>query len=229
MKQIKGLIFDVDGVIINTENAHFLAFKKVLKKYGFNLSKESYKKHFSGRSIKGGILSLLEEVDLKHDSPLNDFVTQFSKEKIEATIGLFKKNLNFFKDTLKFINKILSGERELKKIGYLPKKPVFALSTGLESVLLNEVLKHYDLKNIFPITITAEQYTHSKPHPECYNLAVSQMKLLPEQVIGIEDSPSGILALNNAGIFSVGITTTHTKKDLKEANLVVKKLTNLLL
>ncbi|HUW22194.1 MAG TPA: HAD family phosphatase [Candidatus Bathyarchaeia archaeon] len=195
---IKGIIFDVDGVIIDTEEIHFKAFRKVLKAYGYHLTKSAYKRYFSGKSIKGGMLSLLSEVKVRFTSNPDDFIFKVSQ-----------------------------GGIQLNKIGKLVAKPILACTTGLEKVLIKEVLKHHRLEDYFSVQITAEQYVQSKPHPECYRAALSRMKLKPDDAIGIEDTPSGIKALNRAKIFSLGLTTTHSKKDLVGAKMTVDSLMDL--
>ena len=227
-KVIRGIIFDVDGVVINTENIHFLSFQKILKKYNFDLTKEHYKKHFSGKSIKGGILSLLAEIEIAHNLDLEDFITIFSQEKINSTLELFKKKLLFYEDTISFIKKVKKGNIKLKQLGVISPNPKLAFTTGLENVLLHEVLKHYNLLNLIEVVVTADKYIESKPNPECYNTTLSLMELKSENVFGVEDSPSGIKALNEANIFSVGLTTTHRKGELKEAQLIVKSLQEIL-
>lgn len=144
MKTYNGVIFDVDGVIVNTENLHFLAYQHVLQKYGYKLSSEKYKEHFSGKSIKGGILSLLLETDITGGINRKMFIQIITEQKIDETVNLFRKDLVFFDDTIQFINQIQYGIIELINIGIVGQKPILALTTGLEQILLDEVLKKHD-------------------------------------------------------------------------------------
>lgn len=228
MKTYKGIIFDVDGVIINTENLHCLAYQHVLRKHGYKLTLEKYKEHFSGKSIKGGILSLLAEIDISGETNRDKFIQLVTKQKINETVDLFKRELTFFDDTIQFIDRIQQGDVELKNIGIIDQNPVLAITTGLEQVLLDEVLKRYDLKNIITVIVTPEQYTHSKPNPECYKITLNKMDLNPDVVIGAEDSPAGIDALNATNIFSIGITNTHHATELQKSRLVTEAMSELL-
>ena len=222
MLTIKGIIFDVDGVITKSENIHFNAYKEILKKYGFNLTEKDFVQWFLGKSIKGGVMSFLA------DNNLNIDVDAFIQQKINATVDIFAKNISFYQDTIDFINKVSKGNVELKGIGYLQPKPLLAMVTGLERVFLDILMKLNDFDTLFPFTVSATDYTHSKPHPECIKITLSKMGLNADEVIGIEDSPSGIQALNSAGVFSIGLTNTQKKNALSKASLIVDSLTSLL-
>ncbi len=223
----KGIIFDIDGVVINTEGVHFEAFKEVLKSYDYSLDNRSYKKHFGGKTIRGGVLSLLNEVDLAISEPEDQFINSFIQKKIKTTIQHFKEDLEYYDDTISFIHTIKNGGMDLKNIGTLDNSPTIALATGLEKIMIDEVVKHHDLDNIFAVKVTADDYKRSKPHPEVYELAAKSMGLKPHELIGIEDSPSGVSSLNATGIFSVGITNSYSKEELSHANIVVPSLMEL--
>ncbi|HSX09399.1 MAG TPA: HAD family phosphatase [Candidatus Saccharimonadales bacterium] len=225
---IKGIIFDIDGVLIDTENTHFLAFRKVLETYHYDLPYEQYKQHFSGRSIKGALLSFLQEEPLVSDGQVSDFIDEVTKRKIAATIEIFRKNIVFFEDTLQFIQSIKDGNITLKDIGEIQEKPKLALTTGLESVLIEEVLKQHNLNELFPIIVTPGQYKKSKPDPESYLQTLENMNCTAEETIGIEDSPSGVQALNEAGIFSIAITNTFSHDELEQSKSIVDSLITLL-
>lgn len=69
VNQQEGIIFDVDGVLIDTENVHFSAYKTVLKKYGFDLTLEGYKKWLSGKTIEGGVSLLVKDNNINLNLP----------------------------------------------------------------------------------------------------------------------------------------------------------------
>ncbi len=222
MLTIKGIIFDVDGVITKSENIHYNAYKKILEQYKFNLTEEGFARWFLGKSIKGGITSFLI------DNKLNIDIDTFIQQKIDATVDIFAKNINFYEDTINFIKTISKGNVELQGVGYIKEKPLLAMVTGLERVFLDILMKYHDFEKLFPITISATDYTKSKPDPECINITLFKMGIQSGEVIGIEDSPSGIKALNAAGVFSIGLTNTQMREMLLEASLVVDSLVTLL-
>lgn len=225
---IKGIIFDVDGVIVNTENTHFLAYVKVFKEYDYQLTLDDYLKHFSGKSIRGGVLSLLTEHTLNTSSDQESLINEITQKKVSQTLERFKKKVDYFEDTLKFIQQIEKGNVQLKGVGQVVENPILAMATGLESAFFEYVLAQHNLKQLFPVIVTADQYSHSKPDPECYLMALEKMCLKAHEVVGIEDSVSGIRALNKAGIFSIALTTTHKAIDLIEAKVITETLTALI-
>ena len=222
MLTIKGIIFDVDGVITKSENIHYNAYKKILDQYKFNLTEEGFSRWFLGKSIKGGITSFLI------DNKLNIDIDTFIQQKIDATVDIFAKNISFYEDTINFINTVSKGNVELRGVGYVKEKPLLAMVTGLERVFLDILMKYHDFEKLFPITVSATDYTKSKPDPECINITLTKMGLKTGEVIGIEDSPSGIKALNAASVFSIGLTNTQKKTALVEASLIVNSLLLLL-
>lgn len=223
MFAIKGIIFDVDGVITKSENIHYNAYKKILEGYKFNLTEVGFARWFLGKSIKGGIVSFLTD-----NNKLNIDIDTFIKQKIDATVDIFAKNISFYEDTIDFIHRVSRGNLELRGVGYIKEKPVLAMVTGLERVFLDILMKYNDFNTVFPITVSATDYIHSKPDPECINITLSKMGLSAGEIIGIEDSPSGIKALNAAGVFSIGLTNTQQKDALAEATIITGSLTRLL-
>jgi beta-phosphoglucomutase-like phosphatase (HAD superfamily) len=158
-----------------------------LEQYKFNLTEEGFARWFLGKSIKGGITSFLI------DNKLNIDIDTFIQQKIDATVDIFAKNINFYEDTINFIKTISKGNVELQGVGYIKEKPLLAMVTGLERVFLDILMKYHDFEKLFPITISATDYTKSKPDPECINITLFKMGIQSGEVIGIEDSPSGIL------------------------------------
>ena len=221
MRIIKGIIFDVDGVITKSENIHFDAYKKILKGYRFDLTHDNFIRWFLGKSIKGGITSFLA------DNKLNIDINTFIQQKIDTTVGIYAENISFYQDTIDFIHKVSQGDIELRDIGHVKGKPILAMVTGLERVFMDILVKYKNFDKLFPIIVTATDYSQSKPDPECINITLSKSGLTASEVIGIEDSPSGIKALNNAGVFSIGITNTQKKEALSKASLIVNSLMSL--
>ena len=89
-------------------------------------------------------------------------IDQFVRQKIEATMVFFKKKINFYSDTLSFIQKIKKGNIQFKDISYIEDKPKLAMVTGLEREFVEILLKHHDFSDLFKVTISATDYTLSK-------------------------------------------------------------------
>lgn len=226
---IKTVIFDVDGVIVDSEQTHFLAYQKLLLEYDQDLTWRDYKKYFSGKSIRGGLLHFSKNNNLLIKQDFETFLKLFSEKKINSTAKLFESHVDFFSDTVNFIDKIAKGNLSLKDIGTIQEKPILAFATGMEDKLMAEVLKYYDFKNKISTIITPSSYKKSKPDPECYLVTLQKIGIGAEHAIGIEDSPAGIDALNAAGIYSIGLTTSHAVSELSKAKMLVANLSELII
>jgi beta-phosphoglucomutase-like phosphatase (HAD superfamily) len=223
MKLIKGIVFDVDGVLINTENIHYESFKNVLQSQGYELDLPNYMKWFSGRSIAGGVAAFNTDNAEQLD------VEVIKSQKIAATVNAFRKSLVFYEDTLSFIQKVAGQTTELPKLDLILDRPIIGLATGLDRVLVEAMFENKpELSQLFQVKIVAEDYTNSKPDPEPYLKAVTAMSLNVDQVVGVEDSPPGVMALKSAGIYSIALRNTHDDAQLGEANILVNSLQELL-
>jgi len=83
------------------------------------------------------------------------------------------------------------------------------------------ILNHFKIKKLFKIIITAQDITKGKPDPEPYLITAKKLQKNPKNCLAIEDSQSGVLSAKAAGMKCIAITTTHSEKDLANANLVV--------
>ncbi|MFO0703802.1 MAG: HAD family phosphatase [Patescibacteria group bacterium] len=226
---IQAIIFDVDGVLVDSEQTHFLAYQKLLLEYGKALTWQDYKKYFSGKSIRGGVEHYNKDHHIGTEQDFETLLKVISEKKINSTTKLFESHIDFFNDTVSFIDRIAVGNLSLKDIGTIREKPTLAFATGMEDKLMKEVLKHNDLQNKISTVVTPGSYKKSKPDPECYLVALQKIKMSADQVIGVEDSPAGIDALNAAGIFSIGLTTSHSASELSKAKVIVSTLSELIL
>jgi len=217
MAQIKALIFDQDGVIIDTErDGHRVAFNQTFKELGFDFewSVETYHELLQ---IAGG------KERMRHYLHTEGFGAPVPPEEEDALIQAMHK-----KKTQIFV--------ELIEGGKLPLRPGVkrimqeAMAAGLAigvCTTSNERAAHaiaYQiLKYIkFDFVLAGDIVSKKKPDPEIYNLALSKTGLKPEQCIVVEDSRNGVLAAKAAGMHVVATTNVYTEKeDLHEADLVV--------
>jgi beta-phosphoglucomutase len=94
------------------------------------------------------------------------------------------------------------------------KKAVVTNAPGENVKFVLEVLK---LGDSFDAVVLAEEAIAGKPDPASYQLVLSQLGISPKDAIALEDSPSGIQAAVGAGIYTIGVASTHEPKDLLEA------------
>ncbi|EEJ0015195.1 beta-phosphoglucomutase [Listeria innocua] len=200
---LKGVVFDLDGVITDTAHYHYLAWKKTAQSIGIEFD-EAFNENLKGVSRIDSLLLIL-----KKDGRENDF----TQEQIEALAA--DKN-EFYVSLLEEITPadVLPGIKEL--IVALKKQN---LKCAIASVSKNArtVLSALEMEQEFDYIVDAAKITKSKPDPEIFVEACRGLGLEPSEVVGIEDAQAGIEAINAAGIISVGVGS-----GLRDADMTVK-------
>lgn len=200
---LKGVVFDLDGVITDTAHYHYLAWKKTAESIGIEFD-EAFNENLKGVSRIDSLLLIL-----KKDGRENDF----TEEQIEALAA--DKN-DFYVSLLKEITPadVLPGIKEL--IVDLKKQN---LKCAIASVSKNArtVLSALEMEQEFDYIVDAAKITKSKPDPEIFVEACRGLGLETSELVGIEDAQAGIEAINAAGIVSVGVGS-----GLRDADMTVK-------
>ncbi len=179
---IKAIIFDLDGLLVDTEIVSYEIYKKLLLKFGFNFSTQEYSKHYSGKTETSNIEHLIDTYSL----PLSLEVglakcLKMEESMIEQGVPLKKGARNLLE--------------YLKKNNY--KVAVASSSTKERAIKL---LKQNHIHNLFDEFVFAEDVTNSKPHPEVFIKAYKKLNCQPSECIVLEDSENGIMAAFNATI-----------------------------
>lgn len=200
---LKGVVFDLDGVITDTAHYHYLAWKKTAESIGIEFD-EAFNENLKGVSRIDSLLLILRK-----DGRENDF----TEEQIEALAA--DKN-EFYVSLLQEITPadVLPGIKEL--IVDLKKQN---LKCAIASVSKNArtVLSALEMEQEFDYIVDAAKITKSKPDPEIFVEACRGLGLETSEVGGIEDAQAGIEAINAAGIVSVGVGS-----GLRDADMTVK-------
>ncbi|EOW1565210.1 beta-phosphoglucomutase [Listeria monocytogenes] len=200
---LKGVVFDLDGVITDTAHYHYLAWKKTAESIGIEFD-EAFNENLKGVSRIDSLLLILKKDGREKD---------FTEEQIEALAA--DKN-DFYVSLLKEITPadVLPGIKEL--IVDLKKQN---LKCAIASVSKNArtVLSALEMEQEFDYIVDAAKITKSKPDPEIFVEACRGLGLETSEVVGIEDAQAGIEAINAAGIVSVGVGS-----GLRDADMTVK-------
>ena len=207
MLHIKGVIFDMDGTLIETTEADYLAWKRVFTDYHKELSFEDY---FPLIGMKSAIvvqsrLSLDEEETKK---ALSQKMKYFSEIVTEKGIQVVPYAIKFLKQL----------KAENLKI---------ALATSSRQEKMNFVLQLTNLTSYFDIIVTGDLVQKSKPAPDIFLKAAEKLQLKPDDCLVVEDAANGVKAAKNAGMKCVAITTTHTEDLLQQADLVINSYEDL--
>ncbi|WP_391591599.1 Beta-phosphoglucomutase [[Mycoplasma] cavipharyngis] len=203
---IKGLIFDLDGVITETSEWHFLAWKKILKNYDID--------YFSNENnqLKG-----LNRIDtLKAILKLKK-INDWSIEKINS-VALAKNDYY-----LQLLNENLSSQNILPGIEQLiidAKKNNLKLALASSSFNAKLILEKIGLLNNFDFIVDPKTIKKGKPDPEIFLKAAAGINLKPEECLGFEDAIAGIQGLNAAKIKTVAITNGIKNSEWEKAQFV---------
>ncbi len=204
----KAIIFDLDGVIVDTAKYHFIAWQKIAKDLGFDFT------HTDNEKLKGvsrvQSLELILQMAKRH-------LTQAEKDKL-----LVEKNehyLSLISDMSS--DELLPGMADL--LDYLVQHKIpFALGSASKNA--RRILDALSLTDKFTAIVDGTDVSKAKPDPEVFLIAAQKLDYPPKDCIVIEDSKSGIEAANSVGMTSVGI---GDKEVLKNANFVLKSTSEL--
>lgn len=200
--QIKGFIFDLDGVIANTSVFHGQAWHQLADKVGVEWSEDL------ANGLKGvGRMDSLNLI-LKTGGKENDY-TQEQKEQLAD-----EKNKNYL-ELLKNLDQsmILPGMKEfIEDIS----AHHYLISLASSSKNSPKVLEGLDLAKYFDAKVDPATLKHGKPDPEIYTRGAEVLNLKPEECIGLEDAVAGVKSINGAHEISLGI---GDPKILHEADL----------
>ena len=211
MNKIQIVIFDMDGVIIDSELLHKKAYYETFISLGLKVSEELYKT-LTGSSTINAFQKLVAHFNL-HEDP-NELVLQKRKRYV-----------NFFENdpTLHLVK----GVEEIIKYFY-EKEITLILASSSAMVNINRVFNRFDLNHYFTAKISGADLKESKPHPEIFEKAAVLGNTPKENCIVIEDSDNGVKAANAAGIFAFGYRNPlAADQTLEYANKVISDFSEL--
>ena len=205
--KIKAVIFDLDGVLLETDRYHYLAWKRVLEGYGKEFSEED------NELIKGVDRSKSLEILLE--------MKGLRMSEVEKISVLRKKN-NWYLEYAMLIDEedVLPGVRE-----FLELLKSYGLKTGIASTSDNSyvILELTGLMKYFDVLIDGYRVKEPKPNPEVYLVGASELKVKPEECAVFEDSRAGVLAAKRAGMKVIAVSD----KPIAEADKRIDSLEGL--
>lgn len=187
---VKGIIFDLDGVIVFTDHYHYLAWKMIADEMGIYFD-ETINNRLRGVSRMESLEIILENY---HGDPLSD----------EEKTALAEKKNDFYRKLLREMSPD-SLDPEVKTTLQLLRERGFKLAVGSSSKNARTILAHVQLTEAFDAISDGTNITHSKPDPEVFQKAAQFLGLDAENCAVIEDAFAGIDAACTAGMVSVGI------------------------
>jgi len=191
---LKGVLFDMDGVIVDTEPLHHKAYHFMFEEVKIEVSPEFYQS-FTGQSTLNICKRLCDHFRLT--------------EKPETLVQLKRKHFKhiFTNDpSLQLIDGVLDIIKE-----YHANELKLVLASSASMLTIDNIFERFDLNQYFMAKFSGADLVQSKPHPEIFEKAAFATGYERSQCMVIEDSTNGIKAANAAGIFCVGYDSVHSK------------------
>ena len=204
---IQTVIFDMDGVIIDTEPVHNYAFNAHFNQLNIDVSPEMYAS-FIGNSTKNIFERLKAQFNLADD--VNDLV--------DTKRNLFNNAFDSKEDLY-----LLNGVEDLIKDLYHNGMQL-VLASSSATVTINRIFNRFELHSYFTHIVSGEDFPKSKPHPAIFLKAAELSNTPVENCIVIEDSTNGIMAAKAAGVYCIGYDSLHSK--MQDYSLADKVISN---
>lgn len=203
---LKAILFDMDGVIVDSEPLHKEAYYKMFRDVNIIVSKKLYES-FTGQSTLKICQTLCKNFNLKQaPNELVDLKRKHFKY-------IFENDVNF---------SLIDGVLDLI-IDYSSNGLKLVLASSASMATINRVFKKFHLDQYFIAKLSGADLKESKPNPEIFINAAKASGFKKEECLVIEDSTNGIEASKAAGIFCVGFDSLHSKnQNYKKADLVIK-------
>jgi len=204
-EEIKCVIFDMDGVIIDSEEIHKKAYYETFTSIGVDVSDDLYKT-LTGSSTINAFQKLVKHFNLDLDPE-------------ELVLNKRKRYVDFFEKDPSL--HLVKGVKNLIKYCY-EKELTLILASSSAMVNIDRVFNRFKLNSYFKGKISGADLTASKPNPEIFEKAALLANTPKENCVVIEDSDNGIKAANDAGIFVFGYKNPLSKdQTLKNADFIV--------
>jgi HAD superfamily hydrolase (TIGR01509 family) len=202
-----GVIFDLDGVLIDSEGLYYRAYSDVLSPYGVTVSREEYEDHWIAQGNGP------EYIVAKHHLPISpDEMRQLRSpiylHLLETEVTL----MPYVQETVR----------------HLAEHCALTVATNSYREHLDSVLRKFSLAHFFPLTVARQDYQKAKPEPDAFLTAAKKLGLTPSQCVVVEDTYKGVQAAVRAGIKCIAVPNDYTRRnDFSRASLVLPSLREL--
>ncbi|MCA9079563.1 MAG: HAD family phosphatase [Planctomycetaceae bacterium] len=206
MPTIRAVVFDMDGIMFNTEDLFHETGHELIRRRGKVATPEMFQR-MMGRRAKEAFAAMIDVMQL------SDTIPQLQVESEAIFDALIEQQLATMPGLFEVI--------ELIEAKQLPK----AVATSSDRRYLERCLRPFNLLPRFDTTITAEDVTHGKPHPEIYLTAAKRLQVAPAEMLVFEDSENGTKAAAAAGAHVVSVPHQHSAQhDFTSARAIVSSL-----
>lgn len=196
---LKAIIFDMDGVLLDSESLHYDVLKGMLKEYGYEYSEKHFLQYCGISEVKMWPKLLkkagLDKLNLDHKKLIKEHKKRYEK-------ALDMKGYPRFEGLNAFLH-------ELKDEGYK-----IAVASASDPEVIKKTLKNLEIRDYFNECISSRECEHGKPEPDVFLLAADRLGINPKECLIVEDSKNGMKAAHNAKIPVVGFSGARIETDM---------------
>ncbi|MBI2190788.1 MAG: HAD family phosphatase [Planctomycetes bacterium] len=213
---LRALIFDCDGVLVNSEPVHFRAFVRVLSESGVSLTESEYLERYLAMDDRGCFQAVF------HD--------RGGRVEGEELVRLMDRKSAYYAQEMQAQAPTFPGVVEFVR-GSALRHPL-AIASGALRHEVEQAVRLLGIRDCFRCLVTAEDVARGKPDPEAYRTACVRLNALlrparpirPAECLVVEDSFHGVRAAKNAGMRCMAVTNSYPAEKLSEADWVVARL-----
>ena len=203
MRQVQAIIFDMDGVIVDSEERHEHAFLEVVREIGYGDKLDFRFADYIGRSDQVTWADFVA----RHKPPQP--VAELLARKRQRMVDIIRREQPLFDGLLELVEKLAA-------------RYALGLASGSERPVVEAVLGLKRLGRFFSAVVTDSDIKRGKPEPDIFLRAAELLNVAPRACCVIEDSKPGVAASLAAGMQVVAITNTHPAEELRHATHVVQ-------
>ncbi|MFW6059754.1 MAG: HAD family hydrolase [Phycisphaeraceae bacterium] len=220
---LKAIVFDFDGVLVDSEPLHFEAFLEVLRPLGVTFDYRQYLLEFIGFDDRDAFAHILDGTEAGADDDRAGRIAELCAHKQTAFERLVKRGIEPIPGAMPLVDAAAQC------------MPI-AIASGATMSDITLILDQLGRRDVFEVIVSADQVERSKPDPTSYALAVERLAALhperaltPADCLAIEDTAAGLASARLAGLHTLGVATTGTPNQLADAERTVETLTEVTL
>ena len=217
----KAVIFDFDGVIVDSEPLHYRAFLDVARSFGKTFDYDEYLRTFIGYDDRDAFRVMLTGQAEPGDAALEQRIVQLGRDKAVAFERIVNEGIEPTPGVMRFIDEAAAAG------------PI-AICSGATRFDIELIVNRLGLSERFETIVSADDVERSKPHPASYALAVERLaqqhaalELKPGECLAIEDTAAGLRSARDAGLYTVGLASTGPRELLRDAHRVIDSFDDL--
>lgn len=201
---LEAVIWDMDGVIVDTAAYHFKAWQTVFAPRGATFTEQDFRHHFGQRS----------------DTIIRDTISGISAAEVEVIVA--EKEETFLREATGKIKPLPGAIELIKRLREHGVKMAIASSAPAENIEL--VTGSLGIKEYFQAIVWGREVAEGKPSPLVFLLAAERLGVEPADCLVVEDAVAGVVAAKRAGMKCLAVASNHSREKLSAANLVVDSL-----